>query len=691
MRPALTLHPAARIPLLLWLLALATAALPARVLAVEQLHLDMGSLAGDGWQVQDLEVDLQLDGAAEIRARRLQLPAPVGELHELRLQCRHLDLGGNRLQCRTGTLRAGDSLLGRGPMPVSFRYTPSSGALHVALRNGAVAGGQLDLELSLRDGDWRAQVNARQVDAARLSGVAGISLPAGLQVQAALDVDADVRGRAAQLQHVGARIRSAKAGYASADGVNAAENLALQLELSATPKGEDWQLQGTLAAARGTVCSTSCWDLPVQPVSLQFKAQWLAGASTLAVSQFTFADTGTLQANGSLRYRFDAAPSPWQSFDVGLQSDHAERLYSRYLQPLLIGTALESLRVQGGLRAQLRQTGGAGLSIRFEPRQLSFQDAKQRFGLRGLDGHLAWQNDSTVQRSDLSWQGGNLYQIPIGASRLQFETGANSLRLTAPASVPVFDGSMEIAQFAMADPGQDDMRWNLDAVLTPVAMQDFSRAMGWPEMAGRLSGVIPELQYAQRRLSVNGVLLIRAFDGDITIRNLNVNNLLGVVPTLNADVQLRNIDLQKLTGTFSFGRIEGRLEGAMDGLELQNWRPVAFDARFVTPGNDDSRHRISQRAVDNLTSLGGGVGGALSRSFLRFFDDFSYDRLGLRCRLHNGVCEMGGVAPAPNGYYIVKGGGLPRIDVIGYQRRVNWPVLIKRLEAVTSGSGPVIR
>ncbi len=85
------------------------------------------------------------------------------------------------------------------------------------------------------------------------------------------------------------------------------------------------------------------------------------------------------------------------------------------------------------------------------------------------------------------------------------------------------------------------------------------------------------------------------------------------------------------------------------------------------------------------------MGGALSRSFLRVFDDFSYDRLGLSCRLENGVCEMGGVAPAKNGYYIVKGGGLPRIDVIGYQRRVNWPVLVKRLEAVTTGSGPVIR
>ena len=85
--------------------------------------------------------------------------------------------------------------------------------------------------------------------------------------------------------------------------------------------------------------------------------------------------------------------------------------------------------------------------------------------------------------------------------------------------------------------------------------------------------------------------------------------------------------------------------------------PEAFDANFYTPPGDKSKHRISQRAVTNLSSIGGGSGGgvaaALQGGLLRFFDDFGYDRLGLTCRRANDVCVMGGVGPAKNGYCIV--------------------------------------
>jgi hypothetical protein len=53
---------------------------------------------------------------------------------------------------------------------------------------------------------------------------------------------------------------------------------------------------------------------------------------------------------------------------------------------------------------------------------------------------------------------------------------------------------------------------------------------------------------------------------------------------------------------------------------------------------------------------------------------------------------MDGVAPGPNGnYYLVKGKGLPRIDVIGSNRRIDWPRLVQQLIAVTESEGPVVQ
>jgi hypothetical protein len=181
------------------------------------------------------------------------------------------------------------------------------------------------------------------------------------------------------------------------------------------------------------------------------------------------------------------------------------------------------------------------------------------------------------------------------------------------------------------------------------------------------------------------------FDGSVRVRRLSVADPFGVVPVLRADVDFRDLSLDALTSTFSFGNIQGKLQGRVHGLILKDWKPTAFDARFATPDDDDSRHRISQRAVENLASLGG-AGAVLSSTFLRLFEEFSYRRLGISCRLHNGVCDMDGVAPATRGYYIVEGGGLPpRIDVLGFNRRVDWDVLLGRARQIATSDGPVVR
>jgi hypothetical protein len=223
-----------------------------------------------------------------------------------------------------------------------------------------------------------------------------------------------------------------------------------------------------------------------------------------------------------------------------------------------------------------------------------------------------------------------------------------------------------------------------------MSLEALTGALGWPSFGGTLAGDIPSVSYAAGTITVDGSLDVEVFDGAVRIKQLSIADPFGVIPVLRADVDVHDLSLAALTGTFSFGNIQGKLEGRVHGLVLKDWKPTAFDARFATPDGDDSRHRISQRAVENLASLGG-AGAVLSSTFLRIFEEFSYRRLGISCRLDNGVCEMDGVAPAERGYYIVEGGGLPpRIDVLGFNRRVDWEVLLGRVQRITT-EGPVIR
>jgi len=184
-------------------------------------------------------------------------------------------------------------------------------------------------------------------------------------------------------------------------------------------------------------------------------------------------------------------------------------------------------------------------------------------------------------------------------------------------------------------------------------------------------------------------------DGALQVERLAVRGL-GALPRVTADVRARRLDLRTLTAAFSLGRITGRLDGDVDGLRLLDWRPVAFDARLhSTPGDTSGRH-ISQRAIDMLSSIGGGPTGLLSRGFLGLFQEFAYDRIGIRCVLRDGRCAMDGIGPARSkdgrdGYYLVKGRLLPRVDVVGYARDVSWDSLVGQLEAARASDGPQTR
>lgn len=204
-------------------------------------------------------------------------------------------------------------------------------------------------------------------------------------------------------------------------------------------------------------------------------------------------------------------------------------------------------------------------------------------------------------------------------------------------------------------------------------------------MQGTLSGEIPVVSYNGSTVEVQGALLFKVFDGTVLLWNLKVLDPFGPAASLMADVDMRNLDLDLLTGTFSFGKIQGRVDVAVHDLELFNWKPVKFDASLMSsPGNYP--RRISQAAVQNISSLGGfGAAAAIQRSFLHFFDDFGYSKIGWSCSLRNGTCRMGGIESEPlqHGYLIVKGGGIPAITVIGYNREVDWWELVSRLQRIT--------
>jgi hypothetical protein len=430
-------------------------------------------------------------------------------------------------------------------------------------------------------------------------------------------------------------------------------------------------------------------DFGAQPARLQLRGRYGSDSVLrLEAADWTQQGIGRLHIAGRLN---PAAALQRHHLAIQLHSEHLGAAIASYVQPALAGTPLRGLSAEGSVALDLALDDGAiaQASLQLQAQQLQLPD----FGLdlSGLHGDLHWaaQADAALAPSQLSWRSALLGRVPLGATQLDLQLGARALRLLEPSRIPVLDGALRIDTLALDAIGLPEMQADFAAAIEPIELPGLCRALGWPEFSGRLSGELPGLKLRNRRIDVDGTLTATAFDGHIEVRKLQVIEPFSVLPRIAADIELRRLDLAAVTGAFDFGRIEGRLDGDIQGLRVVGWEPVAMNAHLYSSPDDRSRHRISQRAIDSISSIGGGPTGLLSRGFMSFFEDFAYDRIGWRCVLDNGVCRMNGIKPGPDGrgYVLVKGKGLPRIDVVGYSTQVNWRTFMAQLKGLGS-SGP---
>ena len=362
-------------------------------------------------------------------------------------------------------------------------------------------------------------------------------------------------------------------------------------------------------------------------------------------------------------------------------------LYALFLKPMAEKSAFGNMNVSGKADWQFEIKNLAPTSFELNLHDATIEDKNGKFGFSHINAHIPWDYDEPKQLQ-LAYESGHLLKIGLRQTNLTAEI--NRFSLTAPKlDLPVLDGALSLSDVSAVRLG-DNWAWHLRMNLVPITLNEFSKALGWPEMKGQISGQIPLVTYANKQLNMDGAMNFNAFNGSISMNDLIIDDPLGVAPRLYADLKMRNLDLGDLTRTFSFGAIEGKLDGVVKDMVLENWKPVQLDASIQT---SKGRHlkKISQRAVENITALGGeGTAVALQRTFLRFFKEFNYEKIGLSCKLRQDICEMGGVESTPNGYIIVKGKGIPAVNVNGYTQKVSLRDLLGRVKRITDSNTKVI-
>ncbi|QIL20977.1 hypothetical protein [Thermomonas sp. HDW16] len=632
------------------------------------------------------QVRVRVDWAADAQSGELQLWAGNVEAPDLGYRYRDLHWrcplqreGKDGWRC-AGALRSGTSA----PLQLAVRFDAattqaslSKGGARIALDRNAASPDLTSFDLTRVPIQWAQVLMSKAWPEANLkSGEFDAQLMIDAATGRPLRISGPLTLRGIGLETADASIAGEKLGGRFAIDYRTTPALSL-LALDGELRGGEFLAGNTYVA------------LPATPVGLRIDAMQHAG-NGWELPRIEWRDGDALTAEGSASFASDAS---LQALDMQVHSSDMSPLRQRYLSGWLGLFGLGEVDLHGAMDMHVQLRDGRLQVADARVHGVDLRDPNERFVFDGLQGDVRYSAGAPVQ-SELRWQRGKLYGLDFDAARLPFASSDGLLRFREDATVPLMGGTMTFRDLTIRPPQGEagaDIRFAL--VLDDIDFGRVSQAIGLPAFQGRLSGTIPNAHYANERVDFDGGLSMQLFDGRVAFSSLALERPFGSAPSLSADIALDDLDLLRLTEVLGFGSITGRIDGRIDGLRLVDWTPVAFNARFITDERPGVKQRISQRAVQNISSVGdASFVTSLQGQLIGLFDDFGYRRIGIGCRLANEVCVMSGLHSGNNAFTIVEGAGLPRLSVVGFNKQVDWPTLVERLAAVGSGDvKPVVK
>lgn len=633
-----------------------------------ELTLSIADVVSPVFAARGIRLSLPVDGSADLQIASLGLQQR--EFRNVHLHCSDFTL--SPLACRKGRL---DALPG-----MSLEFSHDFATQHLQLLLTAADGESWQAEGRFAERDWQLVVQLHNAQSRRLVPLLPVAWP--LPTQGMLNGTLRVSGNGSGANALNAELQLAELGFSDASGLHAAEKLRGDIRFSALHNAGEWRWQGSLAWQSGALF----WQPLYLSGAHQLSASGRFDDKSLKIEQAV----ATLPEVGRVQFSAVVQQGVLQEGTLHGEKLALTKVFEVYAKPFLDKGALAESVLYGQADVDAQYSHGGLTALRLNLHEAGIADAAHRFALLGVNSEIDWRSDA-ASNATITFAGGALLGAPLGAG--QWQVSMHGLEFDVPqATLPILDGKLDLRDFHLHQ--QDKAwHWHFAGSLSPVSMERFSTAAGWPKMLGTLAGRIPNVSYDGNQISVEGALLFNVFDGTVVATQLKLKEAFGRAPRLSGNLMLRHLDLDLLTRTFSFGSMQGRLDGEVINLELQDWQPQRFEARVYSSDGDYPK-KISQKAVQNISSLGGtGAAAALQRSYLGFFENFGYERIGWRCVLRNGICAMGGIDESNHGTYaLIQGGGIPAISVMGYNRAVSWGELTTRLKRVTQGNvAPIVK
>jgi len=661
--------------------------------ALDEMALNLGEVESEGWKLKGVVLtvrDLSQDKPEiNLKIQEAILTALKQPLKNLNLSCSRLEYQSDKISCAQGNLQTDNTLLEKSDSILIFNYDLKQKNMSVELKQFALAQGKIQAKIITTPAHWQADITTQKLvldSLAKKIQHFTDKLP-NFKPQGKLTLTSQISGNVG-LEQIVIKGDIEKLGFESSTGMQAGQQLNLLFNTTLQPLKNTWKVNGSLEFKQGEMLLDPVYVTFAKPANAEFEFSW--SPELLNISHLVYHHSDILNFEGYTELNLGKNFKVKELF-VRFDKTALPSLYEMYLKNWLQNSYNLELVTSGVLTAEFGWDGqNSMLSTQFD--DVSLENLQQSLGWQGINGTIQWHNQDEDLLTELRWKGGYFGKVKLGQSAIKLDLSGETVKLLAPVEQPILDGVLRVEKFSLHHLGKAEMTWEISPSFRQISMESITAALDLPALKGKFVSHLPLFRYHDKQLHAEGKVSFQVFDGDIVLSDLKIANLFGKLPVLKANIDIQKLNLKTLTGITNFGEIQGQLSGKISQLQMNNWQPVSFDAQFATPKDNALPRKISQKAVNSLSNLGGGgVVNALSQGVLSFFEDFSYEKINWGCHLENKVCQLRHMEPATQGYYIVKGSGLPRIDVIGYNKEFSWDTLLNRLKTLAKTGKPVFK
>jgi hypothetical protein len=258
-----------------------------------------------------------------------------------------------------------------------------------------------------------------------------------------------------------------------------------------------------------------------------------------------------------------------------------------------------------------------------------------------------------IERDRLAVRG---LDIPIRIAR-------NALTVPEPVTIPFYGGSIHLYGLRV-----DDVlfpaRYQFGLKLQAVDLGQLTLALTGTEFPGEINADFGEMAYEEGWIASESRGIVIVFGGEVEMTNFFAEDPLLPSRRFGADITFERINLEEVTQRIAIGKMSGLIRGSLTDFVMEYGQPARFTLEVESVPARGVPQRISTEAIQSISILGTGADSPLNRGITRFFREYPYSKIGLRCVLHNDRLTVRGTIHEGGKEYLVRRGLFRGVDVV---------------------------